>query len=144
MARCWFEPVDLDRLNSMNDRDMVSRLGLVYTRITDDSIEAAFEVDERTRQPFGLLHGGVSCAVSESMGSIASNLCVDRSKFACVGIELNASHLRGVGSGRVTARCTPIRIGRSTQVWQTDLYDSDGRHLCVSRLTTALVSTDRD
>ena len=103
MSRYWFEPVDLRRLNALNERDMISRLGLVYTRIEDGLLEAEFEIDERTRQPFGLLHGGVSCAVSESMGSIAANLCVDREKQACVGIDINASHLRGASSGRVRA-----------------------------------------
>ncbi|MES1930218.1 thioesterase superfamily protein [Salinisphaera dokdonensis CL-ES53] len=140
MSRYWFEPVDLDRLNALNERDMISRLGLVYTRIEDGMLEAEFEIDERTRQPFGLLHGGVSCAVSESMGSIAANLCVDRKKQVCVGVDINASHLRGASSGRVVARCTPIRVGRGTQVWQTDLYDADNRHLCVSRLTVAVIA----
>jgi 1,4-dihydroxy-2-naphthoyl-CoA hydrolase len=139
MSKYWFGPVDLDRLKEVNDRDMISRLGLVYTNVTDDAIEAEFEIDERTRQPFGLLHGGVSCAVAESMGSVAANMCVDRERFVCVGIEINASHLRGAASGKVRARCTPIRVGRSTQVWQTDLYDANDRHLCVSRLTVAVV-----
>lgn len=139
MSSYWFEPVDLERLNTLNARDMISRLGLVYTDIGDGTLEAEFEIDERTRQPFGLLHGGVSCAVSESMGSIAANLCVDRKRFACVGVDINASHLRGASAGRVTARCTPIRVGRSTHVWQTDLYDDQQRHLCVSRLTVAVV-----
>lgn len=139
MARYWFAPVDLAQLNTMNERDMISRLGLVYTAVSDGQIEAEFEIDARTRQPFGLLHGGFSCVVSESMGSVAANLCVDRKHFVCVGIEINASHLRGVSEGRVHARCTPIRVGRSTHVWQTDLHDETGRHLCVSRLTVAVV-----
>ena len=142
MSKYWYGPMDLDRLNAVNDRDMISRLGMVYTDVTDDMIEARFEIDERTRQPFGLLHGGISCAVSESMGSVAANMCVDRDKFVCVGIELNASHLRGASSGSVRARCTPIRVGRSTHVWQTDLFDEQGRHLCVSRLTVAVVAAE--
>ena len=141
MSKYWYGPMTLDRLNAVNERDMISRLGLVYTNVTDDMIEARFEIDERTRQPFGLLHGGVSCAVSESMGSVAANMCVDREKFVCVGIEINASHLRGASSGLVRARCTPIRVGRSTHVWQTDLFDDQDRHLCVSRLTVAVVAT---
>ncbi|ROO26302.1 thioesterase [Salinisphaera orenii MK-B5] len=143
MARRWFEPVDLDELNALNDRDMISRLGLVYTAIGDAHLEAEFTIDERTRQPFGLLHGGVSCAVSESMGSIAANLCVDRSRYGCVGVELNASHLSGASAGRVQARCHPLRVGRRMHVWQTDLFDAEGRQLCVSRLTVAVV-TARD
>lgn len=142
MAQYWFAPVDLAQLNAMNARDMISRLGFVYTHIADGVIEATFEIDARTRQPFGLLHGGFSCVVSESMGSVAANLCVDRERFVCVGIEINASHLRGAGQGTVQARCTPIRVGRSTHVWQTDLHDENGRHLCVSRLTVAVVPVD--
>jgi len=143
ISKYWFAPVDLEQLNAVNERDMISRLGLVYTDVSDDAIEAEFVIDQRTRQPFGLLHGGISCAVSESMGSIAANMCVDRARFVCVGIEINASHLRGASSGKVRARCTPIRVGGSTHVWQTDLYDDNGRHLCVSRLTVAVVAADR-
>lgn len=139
MAQYWFEPVDLETLNALNDRDMISRLGLVYTAIGDDHLEAEFTVEARTRQPFGLLHGGVSCAVSESMGSIAANLCVDRTRFACVGVELNASHLSSAKEGTVTGRCHPLRVGRRMHVWQTDLFRADGRRLCVSRLTVAVI-----
>lgn len=142
MSKYWFAPVDLEQLNTVNERDMMSRLGLVYTDVSDDAIEAEFEIDARTRQPFGLLHGGISCAVSESMGSIAANMCIDRTRFVCVGIEINASHLRGASSGKVRARCTPVRVGRTTHVWQTDLYDENNRHLCVSRLTVAVVAAD--
>lgn len=142
MSNYWFAPVDLEQLNAVNERDMISRLGLVYTNVSDDAIEAELPIDSRTRQPFGLLHGGISCAVSESMGSIAANMCVDRSRFVCVGIDINASHLRGASSGTVRARCKPIRVGRATHVWQTDLYDENDRHLCVSRLTVAVVAAD--
>lgn len=143
MAGYWFKPVDLSMLNAINEKDMISRLGFAYTAVEDTATEAEFSVDERTRQPFGLLHGGVSAAVSESMGSVAANLCVDPSRYLCVGIELNASHLRGASEGRVHARCVPIRVGRSTQVWQTDFHDDRGRHLCVSRLTVAVVERKR-
>lgn len=139
MSSIWHQETDLTTLNSFNDKDMISRLGFAYTDIGPDWLEAELTIDERTRQPFGLLHGGVSCAVSESMGSIGANLCVDRARFACVGIELNASHLRGAGEGRVRARCAPIRVGRSTHVWQTELYDERERKLCVSRLTVAVI-----
>jgi len=144
MARCWFAPLTLEQLNTYNSADMVSRLGLVYTGVADERLEARFEVDERTRQPFGLLHGGVSCVVSESMGSTAANLCVDPERFFCVGIDINASHLRGASEGAVHAYCEPVRIGRRNQVWQTDLFDSNERHLCVSRLTVAVIERQDD
>jgi len=139
MPRIWRNEVELDTVNAMSAKDMIGRLGFAYTAIGDDFLVATFMIDERTRQPMGLLHGGMSCAVSESMGSVAANLCVDRTRHACVGIELNASHLRGASEGQINARCTPIRVGRSTQVWQTDLYDDRERHLCVSRLTVAVI-----
>jgi len=139
VARIWFEDTNLSMVNALNEKDMISRLGLVYTGIEDAALEAQFVIDGRTRQPFGLLHGGVSCAVSESMGSIGANLCVDRSRFACVGVDINASHLRGASQGIVRCRAVPIRIGRGTQVWQTDLFDADDRQLCVSRLTVSVI-----
>ncbi|MES1925257.1 hotdog fold thioesterase [Salinisphaera sp. T31B1] len=139
MPRIWFDDIDLASVNALNDKDMISRLGLVYTSVEDDALEAEFVIDERTRQPFGLLHGGVSCAVSESMGSVGANLCVDGRKLVCVGVDINASHLRGASSGLVRCRAEPVRIGRSSQVWQTHLYDSRDRPLCVSRLTVAVI-----
>lgn len=139
MAAIWFEDTTLDALNAINEKDMISRLGLVYTAIEDAALEACFEIDERTRQPFGLLHGGVSCAVAESMGSIGANLCVDRAKHAAVGVDINATHLRGAGAGRVYCRAEPIRVGRRSQVWQTELFDKDKRQLCVARLTVAII-----
>jgi len=139
MAAIWFEDVTMEMLHTLNQKDMISRLGLVYTAIEDAALEARFEVDERTQQPFGLLHGGVSCAVSESMGSIGANLCLDRSQFAAVGVDINATHLRGASRGTVYCRSEPIRIGRRSQVWQTELFDDNRRQLCVSRLTVAIV-----
>lgn len=139
MARCWFTPITPEKLNTLSTADMASHLGLEYTRVADERLEAQIPVDERTRQPYGLLHGGVSCVVSESMGSTAANLCVDPEQYFCVGTEINASHLRGARAGLVRAYCEPIRIGRRIQVWQSDLFDEQQRHLCVSRLTVAVI-----
>lgn len=110
----------------------------------DSSLTASMVVDRRTHQPMGLLHGGASVALAETVGSIASMLCVDRSRFYCVGQEINANHLRGVRSGRVTAVARPLHLGRSSHVWDIRLSDEEGRLTCVSRLTVAVVPLQRD
>ena len=96
-------------------------------------------VDHRTHQPYGLLHGGASVVLAESVGSMAAYLCIDPSKFYCVGLEVNANHLRGVRSGRVTAVAKAVHIGRTTQVWDIRLTNDEGKASCVSRLTMAVV-----
>jgi len=110
----------------------------------DDSLTASMVVDRRTHQPMGLLHGGASVALAETVGSIASMLCVDRARYYCVGQEINANHLRGVRSGRVTAVARPLHLGRSSHVWDIRLSDEEGRLTCVSRLTVAVVPLRRD
>jgi len=110
----------------------------------DDSLTASMVVDRRTHQPMGLLHGGASVALAETVGSIASMLCVDRARYYCVGQEINANHLRGVRSGRVTAVARPLHLGRSSHVWDIRLSDEEGWLTCVSRLTVAVVPLQRD
>jgi len=135
----WHDQPTVEGLNRQTERDMACRLGLEYTEVGGDFLRARIPVDERTQQPFGLLHGGVSCVVAESMGSTASQLCVDSETHYCVGTEINASHLRGVTQGWVDAICRPLRIGRRVQVWETRLSDGRGKLTCVARLSTAVV-----
>lgn len=133
----WKQRPDLDLLNSMMAGTMMEHLGIIVTEIGDDYIAAEMEISPRSLQPMGLLHGGASAAISESMGSIAGVLILDDvSTESIVGVELNVNHLRSAKSGVVRAITKPIKIGRSLQVWNTEIYDDTERLLCVSRLTT--------
>ncbi len=121
---------------------MMSHLGIIVTDIGDDYIVAEMEISPSSRQPMGLLHGGASAAISESMGSIAGVLILDDiTTESIVGVELNVNHLRSAKSGVVKAITKPIKIGRSLQVWNTEIYDDQDRLLCVSRLTTMRLSS---
>ena len=118
---------------------MVGLLDIRFETFTDDTLEATMPVDSRTQQPFGLLHGGASVVLAETLGSTAGNLCVDPRQWMCVGVEINANHLRGERSGVVTGRATAVHVGRSTQVWEIDIRNAAGKRVCVSRLTLAVV-----
>lgn len=113
-------------------------LGIVFTELGDDFIRATMPVDARTQQPFGLLHGGASVLLAETLGSSAGNLCTVDDAMV-VGIEINANHLAGVREGTVTGTARPVHVGRSTQVWDIRIEDAHGRLTCVSRLTLAVV-----
>ena len=135
----WLTPPDLERLNASSKNTIVELLDITFDAFDDDSMTASMVVDHRTHQPFGLLHGGASVVLAESLGSMASYLCVDTKKFYCVGLEVNANHLRAVRSGRVTAVARPVHIGRTTHVWDIRLSDDNGKLNCISRLTIAVV-----
>lgn len=114
-------------------------LGIVFTEAGTDYLLARMPVDQRTRQPAGLLHGGASVLLAETLGSVAGNLCIDTKTQACVGLEINANHLRGVAEGWVEGKVTPIHIGRRTQVWQIEIRNGSGQLVCTSRLTLAVI-----
>ena len=135
----WKTQPDIDQLNARQKGTIGEVLDIRFEGFTDDSLSASMVVDQRTHQPFGLLHGGASVVLAESVGSMASYLCIDTTRFYCVGLEINANHLRGVRSGRVTAVAKAIHIGRTTQVWDIRLSNDDGKASCVSRLTMAVV-----
>ena len=132
-------PVSLDALNAQSRGTAMEPLGIVFTEIGADHLRATMPVDARTRQPYGLLHGGASVLLAETLGSSAGMLCVDEGQ-GVVGIEINANHLRGVREGQVTGTARPIHVGRSTQVWDIRIEDARGRPVCVSRLTLAVIS----
>lgn len=115
-------------------------LGIQFTEISENSITATMPVDERTKQPFGILHGGASVVLAEIIGSIASNFVIDNDKWLAVGLEINANHLRPVSKGFVTAVCTPLHIGSKTHVWDIKIYNDQGKMSCISRLTTAIIN----
>jgi uncharacterized protein (TIGR00369 family) len=119
---------------------LVDALGIEITELTDDYLEGRMPVDGRTHQPAGLLHGGASVALAETLGSLAASLRVDRTKQACVGLEINANHLKGVRNGWVRGRATPVHLGRSTQVWEIRIsHEETGALVCISRITMAVI-----
>ncbi|TBV10136.1 hotdog fold thioesterase [Phytopseudomonas dryadis] len=135
----WRQTPDLDKINASQRNTIGEQLDIRFESFDDQSITASMVVDARTHQPYGLLHGGASVVLAESLGSTASYLCIDTSKFFCVGLEVNANHLRAVRGGRVTAVARPVHLGRSTHVWDIRLNDDDGRISCIARLTMAVV-----
>ena len=135
----WKKPIHLDALNAASAGNAVGHLGIEFTEVGDDFIRARMPVDQRTRQPFGLLHGGVSVALAETLGSVAGNLCVDTTKEMVVGLEINANHVRAMRGGRVTGTARALHVGRSTQLWEIRIENDEGKLVCVSRLTLAVV-----
>ena len=139
-----FNPkITLDLINGELNKNMTHFLGIKYTEIGENYICGKIPVDEKTKQPMGLLHGGASVVLAESLGSLASNFCVDTEKEYCVGLEINANHVRGVSSGYVYGKATAIHIGRKTHLWDIDITNEEGKLVCKSRLTIAVVKKDK-
>ena len=136
----WFTNFTLEDLNNLSKNTMVEHLGILYTEIADDSITATMPVDHRTHQPDGLLHGGASVALAETLGSVAANLCIDRSKKMSLGLEINANHVRSVRQGIVTGITRPIHIGNSTQIWDIRIPDEKKHLVAIIRLTMAVLN----
>lgn len=136
----WFNPeISIEGINEMGRNTMGEHLGMRFTEIGENHLKATLPVDHRTRQPYGLLHGGASCVLAETLGSVASALVVDPDKFICVGLEINANHVRSARQGVVTGTCTPIHLGASTHVWDIRIQDERDKLICVSRLTVAIL-----
>ena len=134
------EPVDLEALNRLSRDTLIEHLGIIFTEAGADWLRASMPVDARTRQPYGLLHGGASVVLAETLGSSAGYLCIDPDVQHCVGLEINANHLRPVTAGRVVGTARAVHVGRSTQVWDIAIEDHAGRRCCVARLTLAVLS----
>ena len=137
VAKQWPEGVTLDLLNARSANTMMAALGIVFTELGDGYLRASMPVDARTHQPYGLLHGGASVALAETLGSSAGMLLAGGN--AVVGLEINANHLRAVRNGSVIGTARPIHIGRSTQVWEIRIEDQDGLPVCISRITLAVL-----
>jgi len=137
----WKFPLNLAVLNDMAKNSMSGHLGVRFTEFGPDWLEATMPVNERTKQPMGLLHGGANAVLAEELGSLASHLCVeDPLSQPVVGIELNCSHLRSASSGMVIGRVSPIKLGRRTHIWNIEIRDQEGKLVNVSRLTTMILS----
>ncbi|MGF1701778.1 hotdog fold thioesterase [Photobacterium makurazakiensis] len=134
----WKKNFTLESLNQTSANTLVEHLGIEYVSFDGSSLSAVMPVDSRTHQPLGMLHGGASVVLAETLGSIAANLCVDEGKY-CVGLDINANHIRGMRSGLVKGTTSPIHIGATTQVWQIEIVDERERLVCTSRLTMAVM-----
>ncbi|MBP2171217.1 1,4-dihydroxy-2-naphthoyl-CoA hydrolase [Erwinia toletana] len=134
----WKRETTLLQLNQRSAGCMVEHLGIRFTALTDDSLAAMMPVDHRTTQPFGLLHGGASAALAETLGSMAGYLCTTGDDYI-VGLEINANHIRSAREGEVRGVCRPLHLGRSHQVWQIEIFDQQDQLCCISRLTTSVM-----
>lgn len=136
----WFNNFSPEQLNDRPKNHMGALLDIQFTRVDEDALTATMPVDERTHQPAGILHGGASVVLAETLGSIASYMCIDPEKYQAVGLEINANHLRPVKSGLVTGICKPLHIGAKTHVWEIKIYNDKGKMNCISRLTVAIIN----
>lgn len=129
----------LQKINKFQKNTMTENIGIQITDFGDDSIEGKMPVNNKTKQPFGLLHGGASAAFAETLGSIGANMIIDSDNFSAVGIELNVSHLKSIINGWVFGRATAVRIGKKIQVWQIIIKDDNQNKICIGRLTLAIL-----
>lgn len=136
----WHQPLDLAQINGWSANTLMQALDIRITAFGDDWLAGTMPVDQRTHQPYGLLHGGASVALAETLGSTAAILTLDPGKEMAVGLDINANHMRGVRSGLVTGTARPLHVGRSTQVWEIRIEHDDGALVCVSRLTMAVIA----
>jgi 1,4-dihydroxy-2-naphthoyl-CoA hydrolase len=140
-ASIWFKAHSLEELNALNEGTLAAQLGMEMTEIGRDFVSGRMPVDHRTAQPYGLLHGGASIALAETLGSLAAAMTVDSASKLVVGQEINANHIRAVREGHVTGTARPVHLGGRSQVWSIEVVDPAGRLVCISRLT--LVVLDR-
>ena len=137
--RVWKKPISIELLTTSHLGTAVAHLGMEFLEVGDDFIRARVPVDERTKQPYGLLHGGVSVVLAETLGSCGAAYS-SPPNYRCVGLDINANHIKGATAGWVTGVTRPVHIGRSTQVWHIDLHNDAGELTCVSRITMAVLA----
>jgi len=136
----WFKKdLSVSDLAPLGKNTLGEHIGIEWAEVGPDYIKATMPVDHRTRQPYGLLHGGASVALAETLGSVAAAMVVDHSRFYCVGLEINANHIRSARDGFVTGITRPVHIGGTTQVWDIKIYDMQEKLLCISRITVAVL-----
>jgi len=140
MIPIWFnKKLTIEDFQSLEKDTMGEYVGIEWVKLGNDFLKARMPVDHRTKQPYGLLHGGASCVLAETIGSIASAMVIDHSKFVCVGLEINANHVRSARNGYVLGVATPLHLGANTHVWDIRIYDELEKLVCISRLTVAVI-----
>lgn len=138
--KIWQTELNVEVANERAKGSMSEHLGIEFVACGDDYLIAKMPVDERTRQPLGIMHGGSSCVLAETVGSTAANYCVDTEKFYCVGLDINTNHIRSIKSGYVYGTAKPYHIGRTTQVWSIEIRDDNGKLISINRLTMAVLA----
>ncbi len=136
----WYRKIIIDQLNERSSNTMAEFLGIKFTEVGNDYLIATMPVNEKTKQPIGILHGGANVVLAETMASTAANITIDIEKQYCVGLEINANHIRSTKEGKVIGKTFPLHIGRSTQVWQIEIKNEMGKLTCVSRMTASVLS----
>lgn len=140
----WKKAFSLAELNDYGIVNMMKHLAMEFTEIGNNYLVAKMPVDERTQQPMGLLHGGASVALAETLGSCAANLCLDAAKEYALGLEINANHIRSVKSGYVYGKTSPVSIGKKIQIWRIEIRDDAGKLVCESRITMVVMQIPQD
>ena len=135
----WITPLTLEDVNLRAKKSLSEHLGIQFTEVGNDFLTATMPVDHRTVQPMGIMHGGASCALAETVGSAAGNYCVDQNFYVCVGLDININHIRPVKSGSVKGIAKPIHLGKKTQVWEIKIFNELAQIVSVSRLTLAVL-----
>ncbi len=138
----WFTKFSAEDLNRRGQNTMSEFLGIEFIEVGENYLKATMPVNQRTKQPIGILHGGANVVLAETIASTAANAVIDIEKFYCVGLEINANHLRSVREGIVTAITSPIHLGRTTQVWQIEIVNEEGKKTCISRMTAAVITRE--
>lgn len=140
--KIWQREIDVNTANQRGNNTMGDFLGIEFTEVGDDYLIARMPVNERTKQPIGIMHGGASCVLAETIGSTAANFCVDINKFYCVGLDINTNHIRAMREGYVIGTAKPFHLGKTTQVWGIEIRDEEGRMVSVNRLTMAVLKRE--
>jgi len=138
--KIWQTEIDLDRLTARGKNSMSDHLGIEFIELGDDYLVARMPINERTKQPIGIMHGGASCVLAETVGSMAANFAVDNKKFYCVGLDINTNHIRSIREGYVIATAKPFHLGKTTQVWGIEIKNETGQLVSVNRLTMAVLA----
>ncbi len=136
----WTTPIDIDVFNERAKNTLCAHLGIIFTEVGDDYLVATMPVDHRTQQPMGIMHGGASCVLAETIGSMAAQYCVDHATHYCVGLDINTNHIRSVRQGHVIGTAKPYHLGHSTQVWSIEIKDDAGKLISITRLTMAVLN----
>lgn len=136
----WQVAMKIEDLEARSQNSMAEYLGIQFVEFGDDFLIARMSVDHRTKQPLGIMHGGASCVLAETVGSTAANCCVDQTKYYCVGLDINTNHIRSIKEGDVFGKATPFHIGRSTQVWSIEITNAKNQLISVNRLTMSVLN----
>lgn len=139
----WFKPFDLATVNDMCKNTLIEHLGIEFIEIGPNYLQAKMPVDQRTHQPVGIMHGGASCVLAETLGSVAANFCLDSEKYYSVGLDISTNHIQSIRSGKVIGAAKPIHLGKTTQIWEINIVNAQQKLISVTRLTMIVLPKER-